>query len=309
MNPFLLNERIARDLIGRRFPELRVERVRRIDEGGARAYEVNGEFIFRFATDEADSAKLEREVAVLAELAPELPIAVPDYEFADAPGHDYPCPFAGYRKIAGLTGEEQRPSRERWPAIAAQFGEFLSALHGFPVERARALGVPKAPEETFGAEYRTKDAATLLARVRGFAGAIRTGAPDLITDETERYLSGRVALPPRSPLLLVLCHADLKGEHILVSERADAVVGVVDWTDCTITDPLLDFARLLIWLGEGFARQVLTRYTEPVDGAFLERACFYARCFALDNLGWQLTNRFYAPLELLKTQARWAFAQ
>jgi len=33
-----------------------------------------------------------------------------------------------------------------------------------------------------------------------------------------------------------------------------------------------------------------------------------ARCFALDNLGWQITTDWNAPLELLKAQARWAFA-
>jgi aminoglycoside phosphotransferase (APT) family kinase protein len=130
----------------------------------------------------------------------------------------------------------------------------------------------------------------------------------MVTDEVERYLSGDVASAPRSPLPPVLSHADLKGEHIIVSERADAVAGVIDWSDATITDPLLDFAGLAIWLGGGFVRQVLAHYTRPADGAFLERVRFYARCFTLDRLGWYLTNRFDAPLELLKTQARWAFA-
>lgn len=269
---------------------------------------MNESLIFRFATDEADSAKLEREVALLAEIAPRLPVAVPRYAYVGEPNDVYPYAFAGYRKLDGLSGEAWRPPQEHWQAIATQFGALLSVLHEFPVERARALGLAEAPEETFGAEYRTRDAGTLLARVQGFAAAIREGAPDVVSEQVERYLSGDVALPSRSPLSPVLCHADLKGEHILVSERNDAVVGVIDWSDCTITDPLLDFARLMIWLGEGFVRQVLAHYGRRVDGAFLDRVCFYARCFTLDNLGWQLTNRFYAPLELLKTQARWAFA-
>jgi len=33
-----------------------------------------------------------------------------------------------------------------------------------------------------------------------------------------------------------------------------------------------------------------------------------ARCFALDNIGWQVTTDWDAPLALLKAQARWAFA-
>ena len=300
---------MVRALLAEQFLELQLDAIEPIAQGGRRTFVIDGAFIFRFALDDADSAKLEREVALLAELAPELPLAVPLYEFVATPSQEHPYPFVGYQKIDGVSGEERRPDVKHWPAIAAQFGRLLSAVHAFPVERAKALGVPEAPEETFGAEYRVKDATALLARVQGFAPVIRRELPDLVTDEMERYLSGRVALPPPSPLAPVLCHADLKGEHIIVSERADAVAGVVDWSDCTITDPLLDFSRLLFWLGEGFVRQVLDHYACPVDERFLERVCFYARCFALDNLGWWVTNRFDAPIELLKTQARWAFAE
>ena len=304
-----LDEQVVRKLLSQQCPELKIERLERIVEGGARTFEVNGGLIFRFAVDDADSANFEREVALLAELGPRLPLAVPTIEFISEASDAYPYPFVGYRTIAGGSGEIARPPREKWPAVAAQFGEFLSALHAFPVERAQALGVPEASNEAFGAEYRTKDAAELLGRVRDRAPAIRQELPDLVDERTEPYLSGRVTLPPTSQLAPVLCHADLKGEHIIVSEQADAVLGVIDWADCTVTDPLVDFTGLTIWLGEAFVRQVLAHYTGPVDEDFVERVCFYARCFSLDNLGWRLTTDWGAPLELLKTHARWAFAK
>ncbi len=304
----LLNERTVRQLLVRRFPELRIDHVRAVEGGGARTFEVNGDLIFRFAVDEADSAKFDREADLLAELGPKLPFAVPAFEFVGEAKDDYPFAFLGYRKIDGTSGEAHRPDAEHRPAIAVQFGAFLSALHAFPVERARAYGVPEAPDETFGAEYRAKSSAELLGRIRDFAPVIRKELPDLVDGRMTPYLSGGVAAPPASPLAPVLCHADLKGEHIIVSEQADAVVGVIDWSDCTVTDPLVDFTGLMIWLGEAFVRQVLAHYLRPVDGHFAERVCFYARCFSLDKLGWRLTSDWGAPLELLKTQTRWAFA-
>jgi aminoglycoside phosphotransferase (APT) family kinase protein len=302
-----VNADLVRALLAEQFPQLALETIEPVAEGGERAFVVDGTYVFRFATDGREAAKLLREDVLLAELAPRLPLAVPRIELRGGPSAAHPYPFAGYRLIPGRSGETDRPGREHWPAIAAQIGAFLSALHDFPVEHARALGVPEAPEETFGAEYRTRDARTLLARVQRFGPTIRQRLPGLVDAEMERYLSGDVPLPSPSPLALALCHADLKGEHILVSQDGHEVAGVLDWADAAITDPLLDFARLMIWLGEPFVRLALEHYDHPVDAAFLERVCFYGRCFPLDNLGWQLTNRFYAPLELLVSQARWAF--
>ena len=302
-----LDEALVRELLAEQFPQLKSERIARIGEGGRRTYEIDGTLIVRFATDEPGAVKMRREVALLPAIGDSLPLPVPAIELIGQPGKRYPYPFVGYRKLRGLSGEDVRPESHHWRDIAVQFGEFLSALHTFPVERAKAYGVPEAPNEAFGAEYRTKNAAELLRRVQEFAPVIRKKLPDLIDREMARYLSGRVRRLPRSPLPTVLCHADMKGEHIIVSEQADAVVGIIDWADCCITDPLLDFTGLMIWLGEGFVRQVLERYTCAVDEHFMERVCFYARCFTLDNLGWQLTTDWSAPLELLKTQTRWAF--
>ena len=122
--------------------------------------------------------------------------------------------------------------------------------------------------------------------MRGFGEVIRQRLPDILTDEVERYLSGGVAIPPRSPLRPVLSHADLKGEHIIVSDRGDRVAGIIDWTAC---------------------RRWSTTQGRSDEG-LLPRVCFYARCFSLDNLGWWLANRLDAPVELLKAQARWAFS-
>ena len=69
--------------------------------------------------------------------------------------------------------------------------------------------------------------------------------------------------------------ADLKGEHIFVSEDGTRVTALIDWEDMTIADPAMDFAGLVIWLGPSFARQVIAAYKGPADEGTLDRAVFF----------------------------------
>ena len=61
----------------------------------------------------------------------------------------------------------------------------------------------------------------------------------------------------------VLCHADLKGEHLFVSEDGTRLTAIVDWADAAIADPAADLAGLAIWLGPAFVREVLRSYAGP----------------------------------------------
>jgi aminoglycoside phosphotransferase (APT) family kinase protein len=225
---------------------------------------------------------------------------VPHLEFVGKPSERFPFVFAGHRRIAGRSGEEARPERPIWPSIARQLGEFFSALHGVPVEVGERCGLAR---ETM------QEPASLLQSTARYAHVIRSELPSMVDGRMERFLAGDVALPPPSPPPVFVCNADIKGEHIIMSERADAVVGIIDWTDCCLTDRILDFTGVMIWLGESFLRQLLIHYTAPVDESFAERVCFYARCFTLGNLGQRLLGKSDSPLDLLKTQTRWAFSE
>lgn len=272
--------------------------MRPIDEGEGRTFEVNGRYIFRFARDERGAEKLRRELCLLSAVGSELPIAVPVPEFVGEPGPRYPFPYVGYAKIDGRSGEDARPERDQWPAVARQLGEFLSALHNAPIATGTACGLPVE---------RMEEPASLLRGTTRYRDLLRSGLPDVLDARMAALLAGDVPVPPASRAAEFVCHADVKGEHLLLDKGAQRVVGVIDWTDCCLTDRLLDFTGLMIWLGEAFLQEVLGHYSVPTDEHFIERVCFYARCFALGNLGRRLTGRDDAPLELLKTQARWAF--
>lgn len=294
-----LSDDLVRELLAEQFPQLTLDRIEFIGEGEGRTYLIDREYIFRFPRDERGEAKMRREICLLSAIRDDLPIPVPAFEFVGQPSERYPYLFAGHHEIAGRSGEELRPERPHWSAIARQLGEFLSVLHATPTSIGRRCGLPLEPMQA---------PEPLLKSTLRYADVIRREIPDYVDERVERYLSGDVPVPPASPPTPYVCHADIKGEHIIVSEAGDAVAGVIDWTDSCLTDRLLDFTGLMIWLGEEFVRQVLAHYTVPVDEHFFDRVRFYARCFALGNLGKRLRGEEDAPLDLLLRQARWAFA-
>jgi aminoglycoside phosphotransferase (APT) family kinase protein len=296
----LPDEDTARQIIAGQFPDVEPRRVTCIAESDFRTFEVDGAWIFRFPKLRDAPAKLRREAALLPALRRALPLDVPVFDYVGRPTEPYPYQFAGYRKIDGISGEELRPGPDCWPALAGQLGRFLSRLHAFPIEEAEEYGVPTEPLD---------GAPSLLHGVTRFASLVQEAHPDLVGGEPWRYLTGRARLPPAGEPSLVFSHADLKGEHLILSPSAPSIEGIVDWADMCLTDPLLDFTGLMIWLGEPFVRQVLDHYELPADESFLARVCFYSRCFTLRNLGERLNGTSDAPLDLLLTQMRWTFSR
>lgn len=53
----------------------------------------------------------------------------------------------------------------------------------------------------------------------------------------------------------VLCHNDLGAEHLLAQDGG--LTGIIDWSDAALTDPAVDFARLLRDFGPRFLHEVL----------------------------------------------------
>ena len=58
--------------------------------------------------------------------------------------------------------------------------------------------------------------------------------------------------------------------------------GIIDWADCVIGDPAVDFAGLFAWK-EPIAARTLQIYGDP-GGVLWERTRFIAICFAIHTL-------------------------
>ncbi len=93
----------------------------------------------------------------------------------------------------------------------------------------------------------------------------------------------REAVPAPGPHR-VLVHNDLGAEHLL--EAAGALTGVIDWTDAAVSDPAVDFGRLLRDFGPTFTDRAVAAYGGPTDPGFRDRVLFVARCAALEDLAY-----------------------
>ena len=244
----------AASLVEELFPEVPVERVVAIEDGwDSLVLDVDGEWIVRVPRREPVRECVAMEVRLLPELAPTLPVPVPRFELV-AGG----LRAVAYRKLAGepVAGAGERLGR--------QLGEFLAALHAFPVEQARALGVP-SHDRSWRERYD--------AFARGLLGRARSLLGD-DADRAEVMFAGYLDDPANFTFAPRLIHADLGPEHVLAS--GGELTGIIDWSDARIGDPALDLAWALNRTSPGFAEAVLAAY-DTNDASLPERALFFHR--------------------------------
>jgi aminoglycoside phosphotransferase (APT) family kinase protein len=202
-----------------RHPELGFRDVRTIESGwDSLVLEVDG-YIFRFPRRPEVVEWVEREIALLPELAPVLPVAVPRFEYVGRDGVLY----VGYRKLDGAPATSGL--RE---SAGVDLGRFLLALHAFPVERARALGVPSF------------DVGAWREWLEGFCADLRRRVLPLLEAGERSRAETLFSQVARFEFVPALVHGDLGPAHVLC--RDGRVVGVIDWSDARIGDPALDLA-------------------------------------------------------------------
>jgi aminoglycoside phosphotransferase (APT) family kinase protein len=241
------------EVIRTRFPELRFGAVRIIDDGwDSLVLDLDDEWIVRYPRRPEVEQSLEREIALLPELAAMLPVAVPRFDLIARNG----VVCVAYRKLAGS------PATARLTGHTAHdIGRFLAALHGFPLDRARALSVPSF------------DPAAWRAHFGVLCAGFRRRVFPLLRAEERKRADGIFALVEELEFNPVLVHGDLGPEHILC--RGGRVVAVIDWSDARVGDPALDLAWCLNSIGSGFADSVARAYGADAD--LRERSLFYHR--------------------------------
>jgi aminoglycoside phosphotransferase (APT) family kinase protein len=241
------------EVLQERFPALEIRGVRAIEDGwDSLVLDVNGEYVFRFPRRPEVEEWVEREIVLLPELAETLPVDVPRFDFVARNG----LLCVGYRKLEGNPAGASLPER-----VGEDLGRFLAALHRFPVERARSLGVPYF------------DPAAWRAHFEGFCGDLRQRVLPLLAQDERTRAEELFAEASELDFEPVLLHADLGPEHVLV--RDGRVAGVIDWSDARVGDPALDFAWCLH--GTSTVAADATARSYGLDAGTRERSLFYRR--------------------------------
>jgi aminoglycoside 2''-phosphotransferase len=264
-----------RQIIATCFPDLALDSCAIHSEGwDSVAVAVNGEFIFRFPKRRDVEPQYQIERRLLPALAGALPLRIPDVACFWPGGAAYPGIFIGHHLIDGaqLTAKDLTPSHV--DGIAQQLGQFLSALHRFPVTQATQLGVPAGDWDAWRRRY--QDQYELIRQqILPLLGQVAQGR---IVRDWQAFLNDDTRFPTR------LIHHDLNGEHILYDPARGAISGIIDWGDTAIGDPAIDFTGLLASYGEDFTERVLSRYQGDVDASFHERMRFYCGVMPLNTV-------------------------
>src|SRR5436305_8983586 len=111
----VVDEQLARRLIGAQFPDLAAASMRFVGEGwDSTVWLVGGEWVVRFPRREVVLPGLVREMQALTQLAPRLPLRIPVAELRGRPTAEFPWPWAGSRFIPGReVGEAAPPDEQR----------------------------------------------------------------------------------------------------------------------------------------------------------------------------------------------------
>jgi aminoglycoside phosphotransferase (APT) family kinase protein len=173
---------------------------------------VDDAWIFRFPRREGVERTLELELELLPVISPELPVAVPSFEYVSRE----PL-FVAYRTIRG----EPLVDEDGDGVLA-----FLTALHTVDPSR-----LPVEPEDWV--EAYEEQCAEFERRVLPLLDVDRRS-------DARRLFAEAQTLVGFAPALV---HADLGPPHLLV--RDGRLAGVIDWSDARLGDPAIDYAWFL----------------------------------------------------------------
>jgi aminoglycoside phosphotransferase (APT) family kinase protein len=228
----VVDEPLARRLLGEQFPELELASIELVGEGWDNTvWRVDREWVFRFPRREIALPGVRRELAVLPELAPRLPVPVPEPVFVGKTSDHYPWPFFGAAFLAGRELADAGLDDEGRAKLARPLAEFLCALHAIEAD----VELPEDPNRRSDMPFRTERASQALAEVERL-GLWRVPASAQAILEPARDLP----VPEASAIV----HGDLHLRHVLVGEAGE-LAAVIDWGDVCVADPCIDL--VLYW--------------------------------------------------------------
>lgn len=229
----IVDEALARGLIGARYPELADAPMTLLGAGwDSTVWLVDGRLVFRFPRREVVLPGLLREMEALAQIAPHLPLAIPVTTHPGDPSPEFPWPWAGSAYLPGREMAEAGLTEADRARHAGPLGRFLRALHDIDPGAVIAGGepLPVDPVRRADMPYRVDFLSRRLASLAGL---------DLWHPPAGLAAELRAALRLPEPTHLCICHGDLHLRHLLVDDDGEPSA-VIDWVDVCRADPAID---------------------------------------------------------------------
>lgn len=263
----VVDEALAGALIAEQMPALAGHPLRLLATGWDNTVFAVGDrlprWVVRFPRRAVAVPGIRREITLLPELGPQLPVAVPAPIAVGRPSerHGYPWPFFAAPFIAGHEVAERAPGAGELAALAQPLGAFLRALHRPALAEALASRLPTDPVRRADMAYRVERTRERLATLAELA----LWRPPL---SLETLLDEALSLPPSAATSVV--HGDLHIRHLLLADGG-GIGGVIDWGDLALSDPAVDLVLYWSLLPPG-ARDAFVDAYGPVTRPMLIRA-------------------------------------
>ena len=220
----------AAGLIRRQFgSEVGARRVELLGVGGANTcFLVDRRWVFRFPHDT-------RSTLIEARLLPRLEqrgVPVPSVRFVGRPSGQFPFPFLGYPLLPGASMtrelfEALPPGRRR--TVEEDLWRILRTFECFPADEAIACGVEDMRQADLCEHY-----------LRGQLRRLQVQRPDFTARLRQRFCCE----PELRGGTRGLVHFDFNPEHLLIDPDRGRVVGVLDFEDVALSDPIADYVSL-----------------------------------------------------------------
>jgi len=250
--------------------------------------EVNGVWMFRFPRNPSARTALECERQFLPRFERLSSISIPKCVYA---GEGY----VGYRKVEGVL--LTRPLMDTLNGsirrrVAQQLGEFLSALHSFPVEEAEELGLTRG----WGGW-----------RKRAYERLQQEVVPGLSTkarESVEMFFNRYFSLEWKA----VVIHGDFHPpDHVFYDPELEELAGVIDFGDLTLEDAATDFKSIFEEFGEGYLREVMGYYSGSADEGIVDRVKLRIEADPLFGAAYAIEYGFDGRLRRHLTEIEMAF--
>jgi aminoglycoside phosphotransferase (APT) family kinase protein len=271
----VVDEELARRLIGSQFPEIGLASLRLLGAGWDNTvWLVDERWVFRFPRRQIAIAGIERQLSLLPRLAPFMPVPVGAPRFVGRPGEEFPWPFSGSERIPGRELVEAGLDDAARVALARPLATLLRVLHA-----ARVEGMDDLPVDFNG----RADMAVRVPRTREQLAEVEALGLWRRAPEAGRLLEAASALPPSERRVLV--HGDLHVRHVLVDD-AGGLAGVIDWDDICVGDPCIDLVLAVSYLPATGLAEFLAEYGPASDEQLLRaRVLALSLCAALAAYG------------------------